>query len=80
MVFVVEDDPGGTLDHVEEHRSICLVASPWVKRGYRSSTQFDSARSITPSSSSSASAPMNLNDAHAAAMYELFTDKPDFTP
>ena len=23
---------------------------------------------------------MNLNDGHAAAMYELFTDKPDFSP
>jgi hypothetical protein len=24
--------------------------------------------------------PMNLNDGHAAAMYELFTTKPDLTP
>jgi YVTN family beta-propeller protein len=80
VVFVIEDDPGGTLDHVEEHRSICLVASPWVKRGYRSSTQFDVGSIYHTIELILGVGPMNLNDGHAAAMYELFTDKPDFTP
>jgi YVTN family beta-propeller protein len=80
VVFVVEDDPGGTLDHVEEHRSICLVASPWVKRGYRSSTNFDLGSVYHTIELILGVGPMNLNDGHAAAMYELFTDKPDFTP
>ncbi len=80
VVFVVEDDPGGTLDHVEEHRSICLVASPWVKRGYHSSTEFDLGSVYHTIELILGVGPMNLNDAHAAAMYELFTDKPDFSP
>jgi YVTN family beta-propeller protein len=80
VVFVVEDDPGGTLDHVEEHRSICLVASPWVKRGYRSSTNFDLGSVYHTIELILGVGPMNLNDGHAAAMYELFTDKPDFSP
>ncbi|HEX9101249.1 MAG TPA: bifunctional YncE family protein/alkaline phosphatase family protein [Polyangia bacterium] len=80
VVFVVEDDPGGTLDHVEEHRSICLVASPWVKRGYRSSTVFDLGSVYHTIELILGVGPMNLNDGHAAAMYELFTDKPDFSP
>ena len=80
VVFVVEDDPGGTLDHVEEHRSICLIASPWVKRGYHSSTNFDLGSVYHTIELILGVGPMNLNDGHAAAMYELFTDKPDFTP
>ncbi|MCU1282091.1 MAG: hypothetical protein JWM53_5637, partial [bacterium] len=80
VVFVVEDDPGGTLDHVEEHRSICLVASPWIKRGYHSSTNFDLGSIYHTIELILGVGPMNLNDGHAAAMYELFTDKPDFTP
>ncbi|HEY1584819.1 MAG TPA: alkaline phosphatase family protein, partial [Polyangia bacterium] len=80
VVFVVEDDPGGTLDHVEEHRSLCFVASPWVKRGYVSSTQFDLGSVYRTIELILGVGPMNLNDGHAAAMYELFTDKPDFTP
>jgi DNA-binding beta-propeller fold protein YncE len=80
VVFVVEDDPGGTLDHVEEHRSICLVASPWVKRNYHSTTNFDLGSVYHTIELVLGVAPMNLNDGHAAAMYELFTDKPDFSP
>src|SRR6185312_15839452 len=68
------------LDHVEEHRSICLIASPWVKRGYHSSTNFDLGSVYHTIELILGVGPMNLNDGHAAAMYELFTDKPDFTP
>jgi hypothetical protein len=80
IVFVVEDDPGGTLDHVEAHRSICFVASPWVKRGYVSSTNFDLGSVYRTIELLVGVGPMNLNDGHAAAMYELFSPTPDFTP
>jgi YVTN family beta-propeller protein len=79
ILFVVEDDPGGTLDHVEEHRSICLVASPWVKRGYRSSVNYDLGSVYRTIELLIHVAPLNLNDAHAAPMYDLFTTKPDFS-
>src|SRR5206468_11342517 len=62
LVFVVEDDPGGTLDHVEAHRSICLVASPWVKRGYKTSTNFDLGSVYHTIELILGVAPMNLND------------------
>ena len=80
IVFVVEDDPGGTLDHVEEHRSICLVASPWVKRAYKSSVNYDLGSVYRTLMMLIHVPPLNLNDAHAAPMYDLFADKPDFTP
>jgi len=36
-IFVTEDDAQGGLDHVDAHRSLCMVISPFAKRGYISS-------------------------------------------
>ncbi len=80
IVFVLEDDPGGTPDHVEEHRSILLVASPWVKRGYRASTNYDIGSVYATIEHILGIPPMNLNDGHASPMYEMFTTTPDTTP
>jgi YVTN family beta-propeller protein len=33
-IFLVEDDAQIGADHLEYHRSICVVMSPWVKHGY----------------------------------------------
>ena len=35
-IFIFEDDPQGNADHIDAHRSICLVVSPWVKRAAQS--------------------------------------------
>jgi hypothetical protein len=40
-VFVTEDDAQDGVDHVDAHRSILLVASPWVKAGAVSHTHSD---------------------------------------
>jgi YVTN family beta-propeller protein len=79
ILFVIEDDPGGTLDHVEEHRSICLVASPWIKRAYKSSVNYDVGSIYRTMERLLHIPPLNLYDAHAAPMYDLFADKPDFS-
>lgn len=33
-IFIVEDDPQAGADHVDYHRSICLVVSPYAKPGH----------------------------------------------
>ena len=33
VIFVLEDDPQSGYDHVDAHRSLCLVISPYTKRG-----------------------------------------------
>jgi hypothetical protein len=38
-IFIVEDDPQIGYDHIDYHRTICVVASPWVKPSYVSHTQ-----------------------------------------
>ena len=80
LVFVVEDDPGNLPDHVEAHRSICLMASPWVKRGYHTTTNFDLGSIYHTIEQILGVGPMNINDGNAAAMNELFTPVPDMTP
>jgi YVTN family beta-propeller protein len=32
-IFVIEDDAQNGPDHVDAHRSICFVISPWIKKG-----------------------------------------------
>jgi YVTN family beta-propeller protein len=34
LVVVTEDDPQGGVDHIDAHRSILMMAGPYVKRGY----------------------------------------------
>ncbi len=80
LIIAVEDDPGGNGDHVEQHRSICLLASPWLKRGVVVSSIFDLGSVYKTAELILGVPPMNTYDAHAAAFYELFSDTPDLTP
>jgi hypothetical protein len=80
VIFIFEDDPQSTPDHVDAHRSICIVVSPWVKRGYVSRVH-----SSFPSLHKTASLifgvpPINRLIALSSAMYDLFTTTPDLTP
>jgi hypothetical protein len=63
--FVTEDDAQGGVDHVDAHRSILLVASPWVKPG-SVSHEHTSMGSITRTIDELLGlGPMNLEDALA---------------
>jgi hypothetical protein len=80
LVFVIEDDPSDGGDHVEMHRSVAVVISPWVRRGFVSHGNYDVAAMYRTIELVLGLGPMNINDAHAAAMYDLFTTTPDYTP
>lgn len=80
LIIAVEDDPGGLGDHVEQHRSICLMASPWLKRHYHSSSMFDLASAFKTLELVIGAPPLNIYDGNAAPMYELFQTTPDLTP
>ena len=38
LVIITEDDPQGGVDHVDAHRSVLMMAGPYVKKGYVSHT------------------------------------------
>lgn len=77
-VFVVEDDPQQGLDHVDYHRSFCLVISPWAKHGGYISSVHTSYPSIFRTIELILDVPpMNRYDAMATPMWDVFTSTQD---
>jgi YVTN family beta-propeller protein len=79
-IVVTEDDPQNGRDHVDAHRSLLMVISPYAKRGYVSHyhTSFGS---ITKTFWNVLGLPyLNQYDAGAADLADMFSDDPDFTP
>jgi len=75
-LFVTEDDAQGGVDHVDAHRSILLVASPWVTPG-SVSHQHSSMGSITRTIDELLGAGyLNLEDALAGEFGGIFTTTP----
>jgi len=78
--FVTEDDAQGGVDHVDAHRSILLVASPWVKPG-TVSHEHTSMGSITRTIDELLGlGPMNLEDALAGEIAGIFDTAPHLEP
>ena len=78
--FVTEDDAQGGVDHVDAHRSILLVASPWVKPG-TVSHEHTSMGSITRTIDELLGlGPLNLEDALAGEITGIFDNAPHLEP
>jgi DNA-binding beta-propeller fold protein YncE len=79
-IFVVEDDAQGGVDHVDGHRTVALVISPYVRRQSVDST-FYSHPSITKTIELMLGLPsLSLFDLIANDMRNSFTSTPDVTP
>jgi DNA-binding beta-propeller fold protein YncE len=80
LVIVTEDDPQGGIDHVDAHRSILLMAGPYVKKKYVSHTHANFG-SILKVIYNVLNVPyVNQYDATASLLTDFFTNQPDFTP
>ena len=80
LVIVVEDDPSQGADHVDIHRTIALVASPWVKRGYVSHAHYHLSSFHKLISDVYGKAYRSSTIADAPLPLDLFTSTPDYTP
>ncbi len=80
VIFVMEDDTQNGFDHVEGHRSIFMVVSPWAKREYVSKTHTSLASVFKTINLILGMPPLNQYDAAATDLRDFFTSKPDFTP
>jgi hypothetical protein len=79
-VFVTEDDAQSGVDHVDAHRSILLVASPWVKPG-SVSHEHTSMGSITRTMDELLGlGSLNLEDALAGEIAGIFDTQPHLEP
>jgi YVTN family beta-propeller protein len=79
-IIVTEDDAQNGRDHVDAHRSLCLVVSPYAKRGYVSHVHV-SIPSILKTAMLILGIPfINQYDAMASDLSDLFQAEPDATP
>lgn len=80
LVIITEDDPQGGTDHVDAHRSILLLAGPYVKRNYVSHTHANFG-SILKVIYNILNVPyVNQYDVTASLLQDFFTPVPDYTP
>lgn len=80
LVIITEDDPQGGVDHVDAHRSILMLAGPYVKHGYTSHTHANFG-SILKMIYNILNVPyVNQYDATATGLQDFFTSTPDYTP
>src|SRR5204863_804172 len=79
-IFVLEDDAQNGPDHVDAHRSVALVISPYTKRKFVDSTLYSTTSMLRTMELILGLRPMSQFDAAARPMYSSFTAKPDATP
>jgi YVTN family beta-propeller protein len=78
-IFVIEDDAQNGPDHVDAHRTVGLVISPYVKRKALDSTQYTTVSLIRTMELILGLEPLSQFDAAAKPMFGCFTDKADLT-
>jgi len=76
-VFVIEDDAQGGPDHVDAHRSIALVVSPYSKRKHYERTMYSTASMVRTIELILGLKPMSQYDAAATPMFACFDKKPN---
>jgi YVTN family beta-propeller protein len=79
-IFVIEDDAQNGPDHVDAHRTVGLVISPYVKRKSLDSTQYTTVSMVRTIELILGLAPLSQFDAAARPMFASFTDKADPAP
>ena len=80
LVIITEDDPQGGVDHVDAHRSILMMAGPYVKKGYVSHTHANFG-AILKTIYNILNVPyVNHFDITGSLLQDFFTDEPDYTP
>jgi YVTN family beta-propeller protein len=78
-VFIVEDDAQNGPDHVDAHRSIAFVVSPYTKRKFVDHTMYSTSGMLRTIELILGLPPMTQYDAAATPMWRSFTQTPDIT-
>jgi DNA-binding beta-propeller fold protein YncE len=80
LVIVIEDDPAQGGESVDYHRTILVMASPWLKRKYVSHTHVDVSSVHKLIAHVFALPYPNVEVEKAALPFDMFTSTPDYTP
>ncbi|HVX14943.1 MAG TPA: bifunctional YncE family protein/alkaline phosphatase family protein [Pirellulales bacterium] len=76
-IFVVEDDAQNGSDHVDAHRTVALVISPYCKRHHVDSNMYSTSSMLRSMELILGLKPMSQFDAAARPMYGSFQAEPD---
>jgi DNA-binding beta-propeller fold protein YncE len=80
LVIVTEDDPQGGVDHLDAHRSILMMAGPYVKRNFVSKTHANFGSILKVIYNVLGVPYVNQYDVTASLLDDFFTSKPDLSP
>jgi DNA-binding beta-propeller fold protein YncE len=73
LIFVIEDDAQNGPDHVDAHRSLALIAGPYVKQHALISKRFNTVTLLRTMEEVLGIKPLGLNDALQPPMTEIFS-------
>jgi hypothetical protein len=79
-VFVVEDDAQDGPDHVDAHRTVAQVISPYTQTGRVDSTFYSTVSMLRTMELIVGLPPLTQFDGTATPMTASFTDRPNLTP
>jgi YVTN family beta-propeller protein len=79
-ILVVEDDPQNGFDHVDAHRTVALVISPYTKRKYVDHTNYNQTGMVKTIELMLGLPPMNQLDLSATPMRGCFDSRPELAP
>jgi len=77
LILVLEDDSQDAADHVDAHRIPALAISPYSRRGAVVHTRYDFLSFIRTLENVIGMKPLNLFDAVAVPLYDVFSPTPD---
>ncbi len=80
LIIVTEDDAQDGRDHIDAHRSLLMMISPWIKKGYVSHSHSNFGAILKTIYNICDIPALNQFDATATLLQDFFTDKPDLTP
>ncbi len=79
-IFILEDDSQDGPDHVDSHRSVIQVISPYTKAHAVVHTNYNTTNVLRTIEDILAVPYLGMNDANAAPMSDVFTTTPTLTP
>jgi hypothetical protein len=79
-IFIVEDDAQNGPDHVDCHRTVGLIVSPYTRRGVVDSTMYSSSSMLRTMEMVLGLPPLTQHDAYATPMWAAFQSKVDLRP
>jgi YVTN family beta-propeller protein len=79
-IFIIEDDSQNGPDHVDSHRSLAYIISPYTKRHALVSTNYNTVSMLRTIEDLLGIDRLGITDANAEPMSDAFTIQPDFSP